>query len=273
MTPETFRGPDLARLMAAVRLRAGDDAMIVRTRAPHETDGVNYEVVVAPAHAVETLRRRIAPAGSLRLPEPGTRAFVVALVGPAGAGKTTTVAKLALHASAFGDRRVGLLTLDTYRAAAVEQIHAYAEVAGLPLEVAYQTSDVPDALARLGECEVVLLDTPGRNPRAALDLEWRAPLEAAAPDEVHLVLPASMRVDAACAQRDAFDRAGVTHALFTKLDEVPGESGIVELAERVGLPARWVADGQDIPLDLREATPRILGALGASSARVDRRAG
>ena len=264
MTPETFRGPDLARLMAAVRLSAGDDAMIVRTRAPHEVDGINYEVVVATAEAVERLRARITPPERLRLPEPGSGTFVIALVGPSGAGKTTTAAKLALHSAAFGDRRVGLLTLDTYRAAAVEQIHAYAEVAGLPLEVAYHAGEVQDAVGRLAGCDVIIIDTPGRAPRGSLDLEWRLPFEALVPDEVHLVLPAGIRFDVAAAQRDAFAWTNLTHALFTKLDEVPGDSGIAELAERIGLPARWVTDGQDIPVDLRAATPRILGSLGAA---------
>jgi flagellar biosynthesis protein FlhF len=262
MKAETFRGTDLARLMGQVRARLGDEAMIVRTRGPAETDGTNYKVVAAAPGAIEQLRARIAPLEQPRLHEPGTGPFVIALVGPSGAGKTTTAAKLALHASGFGAHRVGLLTLDTYRAAAIEQINAYAEVAGLPLEVAYMAAEVPDALARLDDCDVVIVDTPGRNPRGALDLEWRAPLEACNADEVHLVIPAGCRTDVACAFRDAFHWAGLTHTLLTKLDEVPGETGVAELAERIGMPARWITDGQEIPADLRPATPRILGALG-----------
>jgi flagellar biosynthesis protein FlhF len=257
--------------MADVRLRNGEDAMIVRTRGPAETDGVHYEVVVAPADAVESLRACISPRAQPRLRGPGTGPFVLALVGPSGAGKTTTAAKLALHSAGFGERHVGLLTLDTYRAAAIEQIHAYAEVAGLALEVADRAADVPAALARLGDCDVVIVDTPGRNPRGALDLEWRAPFEACAADEVHLVIPAGSRADVACAFRDAFRWAGLTHALITKLDEVPGEIGIAELAERIGLPTRWITDGQDIPVDLRPATPRILGTLGAGREALARR--
>lgn len=262
MTPEIFRGTDLARLMAEVRLLNGEDAMIVRTRGPAETDGVHYEVVVAPAAAVETLRARISPPETLRL-HPDRGPFVLALVGPSGAGKTTTAAKLALHPSAFGERRVGILTLDTYRAAAIEQVQAYAEVAGLPLEVAYTAAEVPESLDRLHACEVILIDTPGRNPRGARDLEWRALFEACSPDETHLVVPAGMRADVACAFRDAFAWTDVSHALITKLDEVPNETGVAELADRLGMPARWVTDGQDIPVDLRPATARILGALGA----------
>jgi flagellar biosynthesis protein FlhF len=73
---------------------------------------------------------------------------------------------------------------------------------------------------------------------------------------------AGCRTDVACAFRDAFHWAGLTHTLITKLDEVPGEVGVAELAERIGMPARWITDGQEIPADLRPATPRILGALG-----------
>jgi flagellar biosynthesis protein FlhF len=237
--------------------------MIVRTRGPAETDGVHYEVVVASAASVDALRAAITPAGTLQLHAPGGAPFVLALVGPSGAGKTTTIAKLALNAVAFGERRVGLLTLDTYRAGAIEQVQAYAEVAALPLEVAYTAAEVPEALARLADCEVVLVDTPGRNARVERALDWRALFEACAPDETHFVVPAGVRADVACAFRDALAWSNLSHALITKLDEVPGEGGVAELAERIGLPARWVTDGQDIPIDVQAATPRILGALGA----------
>jgi flagellar biosynthesis protein FlhF len=111
---------------------------------------------------------------------------------------------------------------------------------------------------------VVVVDTPGRGPRAQDLDEWRALLDALAPDEVHLVMPATIRSDVAEAVRDAMD--GATHLALTKLDEVPNESGVADLASGLGLPVRWVADGQTIPADLAAGVPRLVRALGAGSA-------
>jgi flagellar biosynthesis protein FlhF len=182
-------------------------------------------------------------------------------VGPTGAGKTTTAIKLAVHPDMLGTApHVGFITLDTYRAGAVAQLETYAQVAGIPLEVVYEAADVAPALARLADCDVVIVDTPGRGPKEDGDGEWRAVLDALAPDEVHLVMPATMRADVAEAVRDT---VGASHLVITKLDEVPGESGVTELAARIDLPVRWVADGQAIPADLAAGVPRLIHALGA----------
>jgi flagellar biosynthesis protein FlhF len=267
MNLQTFRGRDLHSVFAQAVASLGDDAMVVRSGS-YDEDGVALvEIVAARAAEVEALRRRLEsaplPLGSAHVPMAGAP-FVLALVGPTGAGKTTTIAKLAVNPRAFGGRRVGLLTLDTYRVGAVEQLGTFAEIAGLPMEVVYGPGDVREARKRLASCEVILVDTPGRSPRlAAGEREWGEALAALEPDEVHLTLPASLRFDLARSVRELFEPRGVTHVLLTKLDEVPGEAGIADLAARAELPARWVADGQEVPADLRSAGPRILASLGA----------
>lgn len=266
MMLDTFKGPDLQSILADIRRARGDDVLIVSTRGPATTGG-DYEVDVAASHNVESLRERLGAALPATTPvatgratgASAPKAHVVALVGPPGAGKTTTIVKLALHGDAFGGRRVGLITLDTYRAAAVEQLHTFAEIAGLPLEVVHRPGEVDAAFARLTGCDVILVDTPGRNPRNRLDLEWRAPLKAIAADEVHLVIPASMRVDVACSMRDMYRGADITHTLVTRIDELPDASGVIELTDALDLPARWVADGHEVPLDLRPASAHLLG--------------
>jgi flagellar biosynthesis protein FlhF len=266
MRLETFRGPDLGRVVATAQASLGEDAMIVSNRVLRLEGTTLVEIVAARAADVERFRMRIEPTPLLPPDAAGpgrSRPFVVALVGPTGAGKTTTAAKLAVGPQAFGGRRVGLLTLDTFRVGALEQLSAYAEIAGLPLEVVYHPREVRPALRRLASCEVIIVDTPGRSPRAQeLNEGWREILGQVTPDEVHLVVPATLRLDLAAAMQDVFSPFGVTHMLLTKLDEVPGDSGIADLAMRLTYPARWITDGQEIPADLRPAGARIIAALG-----------
>jgi len=264
MLLETYRGRDLSRVLARVRATLGADAILVRTRRVRKGSGEIVEVVATTGEELEAFRKRL-EREPLRLAgrsplRRGPR--IVALVGPAGAGKTTTIAKLALHPVAFGDKRVGLITLDTYRVAALEQLATYAEIMDIPLEVVYGAAEIGPALERLGDRDVILVDTPGRAPNLPVDgRSWRALLERIGPDEVHLVIPASVRVDVALATREAFASCGVTHALLTKLDEVPGECGVVGLAEVLNLPARWVSTGQEVSTDLHPASQRLLASL------------
>lgn len=265
MRLRTFRGRDMQQVFEQAVAAFGEDVMVLQTRTVHEAGTILIEVVAAPGPEVDALKRRLE---SDPLPLAGTRGrghpLVIALVGPTGAGKTTTIAKLAVHPQAFGRRKVGLLTLDTYRVGAVEQLGTFAEIAGLPLEVVYSRDEVREAKKRLSSCDVVLVDTPGRSPRLAEgEAEWGEILSALAPDEVHLVQPATIRLDIAESVRERFTRHGVTHLLLSKLDEVPGEMGVAELASRAELPVRWVTDGQDVPADLRIAAPRIIASLGA----------
>jgi flagellar biosynthesis protein FlhF len=182
------------------------------------------------------------------------RPRVIALVGPTGAGKTTTIAKLANHPLAFAGQRVGLICLDTYRIGAVEQSKQYAELSKMPLEVVWDAGDVAHAMKRLRDCDVILVDTPGRGPRASADLrDTQARLLELTPDEVHMVLPAGLQPALARRVVSAHLALGVTHLLATKLDEFPDERGVFELAAQFALPMRWLTDGQEVPRDLQSA--------------------
>lgn len=270
MRLETFQGRALSDVTRQVREVLGEDAMIVRTRTLKKPGGPRVEVVAARAEEVETLRRKLdGGRAAARRAQNRNRVgpYTVALVGPAGAGKTATLIKLALHPRGVANRKVGILTLDTHRVAGLEEIQTFAEIANLPLEVIYSRREVPEALKRLRGCDVVLVDCPGRAPSAGPEVpEWQEALELVRADEIHLVLPGIIRWDVACELRDEYRALGPTHALYTQLDLLPGDRGLAELAERVGLPVRWVADGHDIPGDLKEAAPRILAALGLGMA-------
>ncbi|HMP07065.1 MAG TPA: flagellar biosynthesis protein FlhF, partial [Lacipirellulaceae bacterium] len=117
---------------------------------------------------------------------------VVALIGPTGVGKTTTIAKLAANFRLREQRRVGLITVDTYRIAAVEQLRTYADIIDLPMEVVSTPREMREAVQRLRSLDLILMDTAGRSPRDEVKIqELRSLLAEAAPDEVHLVLSAA----------------------------------------------------------------------------------
>ena len=264
---ETFHGTDLRRVFDDARAALGEDVMIVSSKVSREGALTRVKVVAARAEDVEGLRRRITPPAPA-LPKPhGGRGrfgpFVIALVGPTGAGKTTTAAKLALHAQAFAGKRVVFITLDTYRVGALEQMQTLAEIAGLPFEVVYDRKEVVGALKRLDDCDVVIVDTPGRSPKSAeANAAWMSLLAPLSPDEVHLVVPAALRPEAVDAFRALYAPCSPTHLLVSKADELPDDAALAELASRVPLPLRWITDGQAIPDDLAPAAGRVLAALG-----------
>lgn len=263
MRLETFQGRDVASVHSLARAALGDDAMILETRA---LDGRvrGIEIVAAPAadldRLVQLLRPRRLAARNAARPR------VVALVGPTGAGKTTTIAKLATNVNAFGSARVGLLTLDTHRAAGFEQLQAYADAAGLPCAIAYDVTEANAALRSLQGCDVVLVDTAGRGPALkGPQQQTRSVLASLRPDEVHLCVPATTRLD--LLERIRADHAALrpTHTILTKLDEVPSDRTLGAMAARLKLPLTWVTDGQEVPTNLRPAAAPILSPLGLSA--------
>lgn len=256
MRLERFRGASVDEALAAVRRRLGDDALVLSTR------GKAGNVEVTATTALDLYQFGAAVRAASRSPSTGRRTRVIALVGPTGSGKTTTAAKLALSDRAFAGGRVALLSLDTYKIGAYEQIQTYADLADLPLDVAGDAREATRALKRMSDCDTVIVDTPGRSPRAeGGDLLWWEALRALEPDEVHLVVPASMRPSlVAGLVRDGFPLPP-THLLVTKLDELPSEAVAAEIAFDLGLPSRWVTDGQSVPDDLASGPDRLVAAV------------
>jgi flagellar biosynthesis protein FlhF len=191
----------------------------------------------------------------------GTRR-VVALVGPTGVGKTTTVAKLAANFKLAQGFRPGLVTVDTYRIAAVEQLRTYAEIIDLPLAVANSPGEMPRAIDELGDVDIVLIDTAGRSPRDEVKIRELAEfLAAARPDETHLVLSA---VAGERSLRAAVDRFSLAHAdrlILTKLDEADGLGGVLSVLGQADRPVSYLTTGQAVPDDIEPADRARLARL------------
>jgi len=262
MNIERFRARTIAEALTEVKRELGEDAIVLQTAG---RDGV---VEVTATTAVELFRFGAALRSEATAASRKRRARVIGLIGPTGSGKTTTAVKLILSERGFAGSRVGLLSLDTYKIGAQEQVQVYADLAHFPLDVVASPKDARRALARMSECDVVIVDTPGRSPGAEDgDRGWWASFLELAPDEVHFVLPASVRPDVAKAWLAHHRPLGPTHVLLTKLDEVPEEGGVAEMAYALGLSARWICDGQDVPEDLHAAHERLVAALLGGSPR------
>jgi flagellar biosynthesis protein FlhF len=191
----------------------------------------------------------------------GTRR-VVALVGPTGVGKTTTVAKLAANFKLAHGVRVGLVTVDTYRIAAVEQLKTYAEIIDLPLAVVNDPSEMTRALDVLGPVDLVFIDTAGRSPRDEVKIRELAEfLLQARPDEVHLVLSAVAGQRSLRAAVDRFATVPVDRLILTKLDEADSLGGVLAVLGLSSRPVSYLTTGQAVPDDIEPADRMRLARL------------
>jgi flagellar biosynthesis protein FlhF len=186
-------------------------------------------------------------------PTPG-RQQQIALVGPTGVGKTTTIAKLAAGLRLNGGCRVGLVTVDTFRIAAVEQLRAYADIMDLPMEVVERPDEMRGALARLESADVVLIDTVGRSPlEQPLVEQLQATLGSLALDELHLVISATSSAPALAATLESFAALEPTRLLLTKIDEVTSLAPLASAICDSNLPIAYITTGQRVPDDIRIA--------------------
>lgn len=238
--PAEWAQPILSR--AALRLGSEDRGSAIRRIVAEELRmGVSFDVGV----------------------DPGNGRRVVALVGPPGAGKTTMLVKLAMRLGVSARRPALVLTTDTYRVAAADQLRTYAGVLGLPFQLVESPGGLASALMEHRQKELILIDTPGFSPRDWESArEWADMIEANPEVCVQLVLPATMRASdmRAVVRRWAIFRPD--QLIFTRMDETSAYGGCVAAALESRKPLSWVSTGQDIPEDLEPASPdRIFGAL------------
>ena len=199
--------------------------------------------------------------GKLEKAEDG-RPRTIALIGPTGVGKTTTIAKLAATFKLKQGKKVGLITMDTYRIAAVEQLRTYAGIIGLPLKVVNTAEQLTEAIAGYQGLDAILIDTAGRSQKASDKLcELKQVLAAADPHEVHLVLSSTVSQKVLLQTIDRFSAVDADRIIFTKLDEAVTGGVLLNVARRVGKKVSYITTGQEVPHEIEPGNSDRLAEL------------
>jgi len=181
---------------------------------------------------------------------------IYAFIGPTGVGKTTTIAKLAAHFAVTEQKKVALVTIDTYRIAAAEQLKTIAEILDVPVHVVYSYNQLSDCLLKLAASDIVFIDTAGRSHKNSRQLEeLKNYLALAAPDDTFLVLSAAGKYRDLLEIIDVYGDLGVSRLIFTKLDETSYYGALYNIACACSYPLAYFTNGQNIPEDIEAADP------------------
>ncbi|HIQ36395.1 MAG TPA: flagellar biosynthesis protein FlhF [Desulfocapsa sulfexigens] len=186
----------------------------------------------------------------------------VALVGPTGVGKTTTLAKIAAGHLATHSPNIGFITIDTYRIAAVEQLKVYGEIMNIPVEVVLSPEQLENALLKLRDKDLILIDTAGRSPQDSLCVDELVSF--LRPDlaiEKHLVLSATTRENELFEAIKRFSVLGIDNTIITKIDECTTLGLLLDIQIREKTPYSYITNGQRVPEDIIKADKTIVTQL------------
>lgn len=180
---------------------------------------------------------------------------VVAMVGPTGVGKTTTIAKLAADFSIRQKKKVALISLDTYRIGAADQLKVYGDIMRIPVEIASNAREYRKLLHKFSDMDIIFVDTMGKchkDERYASRLN--EVLRNSGPVEIHLALSASLQERVLEETFNQFSPLKINKVLFTKLDEGLTFGILINLALHTQLPLSYFTNGQRVPEDIETAS-------------------
>jgi flagellar biosynthesis protein FlhF len=208
-------------------------------------------------YVANSLMKSILVTGPLSLP-PDNQA-IIAFVGPTGVGKTTTIAKLAAHFALTEKKKIALITLDTYRIAAIEQLRIFAKIINLPIDIVLNKTEFDQTLDRHRDKDLILIDTAGRSQRDALQMADLQSLFPRPSDiDIRLVLSATSALSNLYETVERFRPLQPTSLVFTKLDESSTYGMILGTVLHEQIPISYFTTGQRVPEDIEVATPERL---------------
>lgn len=227
-----------------------DNPEPLHTLEPDELSAALTDVIAKQFTVSDPLAKRL------------TRQKRISLIGSTGVGKTTTIAKLAAgYLNRFGGK-VALITIDTYRIAAVEQLKVYGEIMNLPVEVVLKPRDMEGALARHDDCELILIDTAGRSPGNTMELEeMRSFFDPSYNVENHLLLSATSRETELETVIRRFSCLPIANIIFSKIDECNLLGVLLNIHHKCNIPISFLTNGQRVPEDIIIPDQRTIAEL------------
>ena len=191
--------------------------------------------------------------GAIQMQKDGPK--IISLIGPTGVGKTTTLAKIATEYAFEKHKKVAVITVDTYRIAAAEQLKTYTEILGIPLCVVYFPSEFKKAIDQYAGSDIILIDTAGRSQRNSMQMaELKAFLDSAGYNlENLLLLSATTKYKELLDVVESFSRLNFQRIVFTKTDEAVTFGPILSLSHKIPHPILYLTTGQNVPEDIELA--------------------
>lgn len=187
---------------------------------------------------------------------------VITFVGPTGVGKTTTIAKLAGKFSLVEKKKVGLITVDTYRIGAVEQLKTYADIMNLPFKIVLTLKEMDEAIKSMRDCDIILVDTTGRSSKNKMQIsELRAFVNNTHSLNINLVVSCTTKNKDIESIIDGYKQLKFQNVIITKLDETTTYGSIVNILKYAGKPVSYVTTGQNVPDDIKKLKLAELSSL------------
>lgn len=221
---------------------------------------VDVHTPAAKATLIRYLNEHVKFSDGIKLNRHGVR--IVALLGTTGVGKTTTLAKIAAKFVLEQKTDVALITADTYRISAVEQLKTYSDILELPLEIVYNPAELTSSLERHRDKDLILIDTAGRSQHNDYQMrELEEFLRVNPRIEKHLVISATTKFTDARHIMNKFAQVEPDKIIFTKIDETASLGMIINLLRDEKYSLSYITTGQSVPDDIERATADVLASL------------
>lgn len=222
-------------------------AVSVESRLPRN-NGVDSRW--AKEVCLHTLREYVQDISPIKL-DGKKKGTLVFMVGPTGVGKTTTIAKLAANMTFLDGKSTALITLDTYRISAAEQLRTFADIMGIPISVVFTAAEMREAVDKYREKDIVFVDTAGRSPYNDEQMdELSQYVNIAQPDETILVMSVTTDSNDLVNIYHQFEDIGIDKLIFTKLDEALTYGQMLNAIYEIKKPVAYLTTGQNVPDDI-----------------------